>query len=235
MSPAMKRGRRSPRLGVLAMVVAGLAAVSATASGVLSSGPSAAAPPVAAPQVAAEESAPVWTWPEPGEADHALRLSTNQYQLALEPRTGILTVTSAEGSFGFPLAALVGRLQLPAGTRFLPTTDGANLDLYVVSANGQLLERVLLRPHRGFFTVTFASQLGPDSFAVPAFFSNGKQALPRSAVLDAFSPDPVSQSLSPFPTTYLGVHPPYHTAPFAPPPFDLEFKVGHGWAGVGLV
>ncbi len=231
----MKRGGRFPRLGVLAMAVVGLAAVSATAGGVLSSVPSPAAPPAAAPQVAAEESAPVWSWPEPGEGDHALRLSTAQYQLAVEPRTGILTVTSTEGSFAFPLTALVGRLQLPAGTRFLPTTDGATLDLYVVSPDGRLLERALLRPHRGFFTVTFSSQLGPDRFAAPAFFSNGRQALPPSAVLHAFSPDPVSQSLSPFPITYLGVHPPYHTAPFAPPPLDLQFKLSHGWAGVGLV
>jgi hypothetical protein len=232
---AVRTVGRFPRPAVLAMMVAGLAAVSATAGGVLSSGPSSAAPPVAAPQVAAEESAPVWVWPEPGESDHALRLSTPQYQLALEPRTGILTVSSAAGSYALPLAALVGRLQLPPGTRFLPTTDGSNLDLYVVNRGGQLLERALLRPHRGFFTVTFSSQLGPDNFAVPAFFSNGRQGLPAAAVVHAFSPDPVSQSLIPSPTTYLGVHPPYHTAPFAPPPLDLQFKLSRGWAGVGLV
>ena len=231
----MKTAGRFPRLGAVAVVVGGLAVVSATAGGVLTSGPSPVAPPVAAPQVAAEESPPVWAWPEAGEADRALRLSTPQYQLALEPRTGILTVTSAAGSFAFPLTALVGRTQLPAGARFLPTTDGANLDLYVLSRGGQLLERALLRSHRGFFTVTFSSQLGPDGFAVPAFFSNGRQALPPSAFLHAFSPDPVSQSLSPFPTTYLGVHRPYHTAPFAPPPLDLQFRLRHGWAGVGLV
>ena len=223
------------RLSAVATWMGVLAVVAATAGAAFTSGPAAPTRPAPAPPVAAEESAPTWTWPEPGEADRSLTLATRAYQLALDPATGFLSVTSGAGSYSLPLTALIGRLALPASVRFFPTTDGANLDLYVLTREGQLLERAMLRSHPGFFTVTFTSQLGADAFAAPAFFSDGRRALPPAAVHQAFSPDPVSLSLTPSPTTYLGVHPPYHTAPFAPPPYDLQFRLSHGWAGVGLV
>ncbi len=176
-----------------------------------------------------------WRWPESDDPGAPLTLATATYRLAVSRRTALVSVASAAGSYSFPLTALVGREGLPARAHFLVTTDGPSLSLYVLTAADQLLEKTVLRSHPSFFTVAFTAQLGPDAFAAPAFFTDGVHALPPSAVHRAFSPDPVTLSLSPSPTTYLGVHPPYHTAPFAPPPFDLQFRVGRGWAGVGLV
>ncbi|MHB1502246.1 MAG: hypothetical protein ACYCYK_14125, partial [Candidatus Dormibacteria bacterium] len=75
----------------------------------------------------------------------------------------------------------------------------------------------------------------PDHLGRPTFLWNGTTGLPPAFVAHAFSPDPMSPSLLPTPTTFLGVHPPFHTAPFAPPPFELSFRQGEGWSGIGLL
>ncbi|MDA8331395.1 MAG: hypothetical protein M0027_09365 [Candidatus Dormibacteraeota bacterium] len=175
----------------------------------------------------------VWAWPTTPGAPLALR--EPGYRLGLNRGSGVLSVSAPGVSYSFPLVALVGRTQLPTGAHFVATTAGAELDLYIFNRSGRVLERAKVLPRADFFTITFSAEMGPDRFAGATFLSDGRTGLPRSFLTHAFSPDPFSPSLQPTPTTFLGVHHPFHTAPFAPPPFDLEFRSGAGWAGIGLV
>ncbi len=176
-----------------------------------------------------------WSWPT-GEANSdPLALRESAYTLELVRTTGMLTVQARTGTFSFPLTALVGRAALPQGAYFVATTDGSELSLYAFARQGLLLEKARVLAHPDFFTIDFSARLGRDPFVGATFFSNGEVGLPQAFLHNAFSPDPVSPSLSPTPTTFLGVHAPLPTAPFAPPPFDLQFHTGSGWAGFGLV
>lgn len=175
----------------------------------------------------------IWAWPTSPTAPLALR--EPGYRLGLDRASGQLSVSAPGVSYSFPMVALVGRSQLPKGAHFVATTAGAELDLYTFAPGGMVLERAQLLPRANFFTLTFWAALGPDRFAGATFLSNGKAGLPTSFLSHAFSPDPFSPSLQPTPTTFLGVHHPFHTAPFAPPPFDLEFRSRSGWTGIGLV
>jgi hypothetical protein len=176
-----------------------------------------------------------WSWPTTEGAPIAIRESS--YRLSLERKDGIVTVLGPQGAslFSFPLTALIGRARIPEGAHFVATTTGSRLDLYTFSGGGMLLERALVQAHPGYFTLSFEARRGRDRFAAPTFLYNGSRGLPLSFLSHAFSPDPVSPSLQPTPTTYLGVHHPFHTAPFAPPPFQLSFKTGANWTGAGLV
>ncbi|HVD02889.1 MAG TPA: hypothetical protein VNF75_01930 [Candidatus Dormibacteraeota bacterium] len=175
----------------------------------------------------------VWTWPT--VATDPLALKEAGYTLLVDRSAGVLSVQSPQGRYTMPLTALVGRTGLPAGTRFTATTDRSILTLYTFDRAGGLLEKAVLTGYPSFFTVSFCSQLGPDHFVGATFFSNGRAALPTTWLDRAFSPDPVPATIEPTPTTFLGVHHPYHTAPFAPAPFDLLFHAGSGWTGIGLV
>jgi len=224
---------RWSKLALAAALVLALAAGSELAA----AKPSPGATPASSEytNLAAEAVGSTWSWPT-GEANaDPLAIRESAYTLELAGPTGMLTVQAKAGTFSFPLTALVGRTALPAGTYFVATTDGSELSLYAFARDGLLLEKASLIAHPDFFTVTFSARLGADPFAGATFFSNGPVALPPGFLHNAFSPDPVSPSLSPTPTTFLGVHAPLPTAPFAPPPFDLEFRTGSGWAGFGLV
>ncbi len=185
--------------------------------------------------VAAPAAPGAWSRPTRGGANIAVRESS--YGLSLDRATGIVSVFGPHGSslFSFPLTALVGRSRIPPGARFTTTTTGSQLDLYAFASGGMLLERAVVQTHPDYFTVSFEARLGRDRLAAPALLCNGARGLPLSFLSHAFSPDPVSPSLQPTPTTYLGVHHPFHTAPFAPPPFELSFKAGPSWSGIGLV
>ncbi|MHB8312899.1 MAG: hypothetical protein ACYDD0_06310, partial [Candidatus Dormibacteria bacterium] len=176
-----------------------------------------------------------WSWPTGESNSDPLALRESGYSLELSRGTGFLTVQSGLGTFSFPLTALVGRTRLPVGTYFVATTYRSELSLYAFDRSGRLLEKARLLASPNFFTVDFSGRLGKDPIAGATFFSNGHRALPIRFLHQAFSPDPVSPSLFPTPTTYLGVHRPLPTTPFAPPPFDLQFHIGPGWAGIGLV
>lgn len=175
----------------------------------------------------------VWTWPT--VATDPLALQEPGYTLLLDRATGEVSVQAPQGRYTMPLTTLVGRTQLPPGTHFAATTDRSILTLFTFDRSGQLLEKAVLIGYPSFFTVSFSSQMGPDHFVGATFFSNGRHALPTAWLDRAFSPDPVPATIEPTPTTFLGVHHPYHTAPFAPAPFDLLFQEAKGWTGVGLV
>ncbi|MHB1527586.1 MAG: hypothetical protein ACYCZN_15170 [Candidatus Dormibacteria bacterium] len=185
--------------------------------------------------LATETVGSTWSWPTGEGNSDPLALRERAYTLELVRTTGMLTVQAPTGTFSLPLTALVGRAALPAGSYFVATTNGSELSLYTFDHQGVLLEQARLLAHPTFFTVDFSARLGGDPFAGATFFDSGHLGLPTRFLHQAFSPDPVSPSLSPTPTTYLGVHPPLPTAPFAPPPFDLEFRTGRGWTGFGLV
>ena len=175
----------------------------------------------------------VWTWPTSGGAPISIRESS--YNLALDRRTAIVSVSGAGSSYSFPLTALIGRSRIPLGAHFVATSAGARLDLYTFTSRGAPLERARVQAHPRYFTVSFEAVLGNDHFAPPILLDNGVRGLPLSFLSHAVSPDPVSPALEPTPTTFLGVHHPFHTAPFAPPPFELSFKAGPRWSGIGLV
>ena len=175
----------------------------------------------------------VWSWAT--QSGRAITIRERSYRLALTRTTDLLSVRASGSSYAFPMAALIGRAQLPARARFVATTDQSELRLYIFTAGGKLLERAVLDARPSYFTISFEALLGRDHLAAPTFLSNGTRGLPLAFLRHAFSPDPVSPSLAPTPTTYLGVHHPFHTAPFAPPPFQLCFQAGARWTGVGLV
>lgn len=217
-------------IGVVTAVVA-LAVISSVNGSGPGSGPGTQIGSTATPTVGSGD----WQWVDGRSGQPTLALAADSYRLGFNRNQGQLTVWAGGGRFTVPLTSLIGRSQLPRGTRFLAAVDGSRLRLYVLDLAGRVYETAVLQARPTYFTVTFASQLGGDPLAAPTFFSNGSQGLPRSFLGHAFSPDPVSPELSPTPTTYLGVHHPFKTEPFAPPPFDLEFKVGSGWTGFGLV
>ena len=215
------------------VLVLGMAAGSELA--VARSSPQPAPPGLEYSHLATEAVGTTWSWPTGESIADPLALRERGYSLQLSRRTGFLTVQSRKGSFALPLTALVGRTQLPVGTYFVATTYRSELSLYAFDRSGNLLEKARLVASPYFFTVNFIGRLGRDLTAGATFFSNGLRALPIRFLHQAFSPDPVSASLFPTPTTYLGVHRPLPTSPFAPPPFDLEFHINPGWVGIGLV
>ena len=176
-----------------------------------------------------------WSWPAGESNAGPLTLRESGYRLRLFRTTGCLAVQSRMGTFSFPLTALIGRTRLPVGTYYMATTHRSELSLYTFDRRGNLLEKARLLAGPNFFTVDFRGQLGTHPSAGATFFSNGHLALPVRLLHQAFSPDPVPPSLFPTPTAYLGVQRPLPTTPFAPPPFDLQFRIGRGWAGIGLV
>ena len=226
------QGRRG-RLAVAAMLALAIAAGSEWAIAKPSTQPTAVSSEYT--NLATEAVGGTWSWPTGETNSDPLALRESAYTLELVRTTGMLTVQAPTGTFSFPLTALVGRATLPQGTYFVATTDGSELSLYAFDRQGLLLEKARRLAHPDFFTIDFSARLGSDPFAGATFFSNGPVGLPQTFLHNAFSPDPVSASLSPTPTTFLGVHAPLPTAPFAPPPFDLQFRTGSGWAGFGLV
>jgi hypothetical protein len=176
-----------------------------------------------------------WSWPLGQSTATPLALREPDYSLLFDRQTGMLTLRAQRGSFSFPATALIGRSTLPLGTRFTAVSDRSLLSVYVFNREKTLLEKARITAFPTFITVGFSSRVGGQRQAPATFFSNGTSGLPSTAFTTAFSPDPVKSSLYNDPTTFLGVHAPLKSAPFAPPPFDLEFREGRGWAGVGLV
>lgn len=176
-----------------------------------------------------------WSWPLGQSTSTPLALREPDYSLLFDRETGMLTLRAQRGSFSFPATALIGQSAIPTGARFTAVSDRSQLTVYVFNRKRTLLEKARITAFPTFFTVGFSSRVGGQLQAPATFFSNGTSGLPATAYATAFSPDPVKSSLYNDPTTFLGVHAPLKSAPFAPPPFDLEFREGSGWAGVGLV
>ena len=134
-----------------------------------------------------------------------------------------------------PLVALIGRHRLPIGSGYEVSAKGDRLSLTVVERSGAILERASLTAAPGFLDVSFESQEGPKPGAPSEFFTNGRSGFPTQDAARGFTPDPVGPSLRADPTSFLGVHRPWVSAPFAPAPLVVEMDTSVGWLGVGLV
>ncbi|HUY97632.1 MAG TPA: hypothetical protein VMW47_08460 [Verrucomicrobiae bacterium] len=163
-----------------------------------------------------------------GERGYSLRLRSGSDRLQLLGPGGITLRTLA-------LAALIGRRALPEGTRFIATTWGAQLTVTAVGPGGLVLEAVIVRAWPSFFTVRFLARLGPDRALLARFFTPEDPGMPAPRVLGIFTPNGRATTHPQLPSILLGIRPPAVSAPFAPPPFDLELPTRRRWVGLGLV
>ncbi len=164
-------------------------------------------------------------------------ISEPGYSLSLAPNGPWLTLSNGvgTGTIRMPLAALIGRPSLPARAKWSAAASGSRLTVSAKDGSGHDLLQALVTVRAGYFTVHFTCELGTAAGLEPAFFAVGQKGLDMSRVTSGFTPDPVFRSPTLTPTVRLGpiaVAP--YTAPFAPPPFDVELESQAGWVGVGL-
>lgn len=182
-------------------------------------------------------SAPTWVLSAGVAGSRAYTVSEPGYTLSLQAATPWLTVESAGRATGFrlPLAALIGRQALPEASRWSAYVSGVRLTVWSTSGAGHEFLRVVVTALAAYFTVEFAGELGSSPRRSPAFFTTGGTSLAMAEVSTGFTPDPVFFSSTRTPTVRLGpisVSP--YTAPFAPPPLDVELATPAGWLGIGL-
>jgi len=190
-----------------------------------------------APEVPAARSTPTWALSVSTVGSRAYTAGEPGYSLSLRAATPWLTVKSAGRTTGFrlPLAALIGRKALPAASQWSASVSGTRLTVWTTDAARRDLLRVVVTARRAYFTVQFAGALGGSPRRSPAFFTTGGTSLAMAEVSTGFTPDPVFFSSTRTPTVRLGaisVAP--YTAPFAPPPLDVELATPAGWFGIGL-
>lgn len=183
-------------------------------------------------QGGASPARPTVKWLHLGSQVEASGLS---YTASLSAQSGLLSITRGRAVLSVPLVALIGRRSLPSGSAYTVSAKGDLLSLSAVEPSGRILEQANLTAAPSFLEVSFASQLGPDLSALSDFFSNGRAGFPAQDAARGFTPDPVGPSLRADPTSFLGVHRPLVSAPFAPAPLVVEMDTSVGWLGVGLV
>ncbi|MHB8395565.1 MAG: hypothetical protein ACYDC5_13975 [Candidatus Dormibacteria bacterium] len=193
----------------------------------------------AAPRVTASSSPTLrWAVTKTASGGSTYTMAATAYSLTLPRGSDLLTIRRAAGggSFQLPLAALIGRSTWPSGMRLRASTSEASLVLVVSTASRRPFLEATVTAEPLFFTIGFSGQLGPSPALEPAFFSTGKAGLAMASVTSGFTPDPRFTPLTRTPTVQLGPIPvaPY-TAPFSPPPFDVELATPVGWLGLGLV
>ncbi|HVD03856.1 MAG TPA: hypothetical protein VNF75_06960 [Candidatus Dormibacteraeota bacterium] len=175
-----------------------------------------------------------WTVTKTSGPRSTYTVSGSSYSLTLPWGSPLLAIHPAVGekAFNFPLAALIGRSADPSGVRLSTSTSGATLVLTVSTRARVPLLQATVTAEAAFFTVRFAGQLGPSPSLEPAFFSTGRTGMAMTTVTGGFTPDPRSPPLTRTPKVELGPIPiaPY-TAPFSPPPFDVELATPAGWLG----
>ncbi|HEY0409786.1 MAG TPA: hypothetical protein VGE42_05905, partial [Candidatus Dormibacteraeota bacterium] len=164
--------------------------------------------------------------------DGALRLAEPGYRLALEARTGRVTVATAGGReyIDFPLAMTAPGQRPPPHSRRVTRRSGGSFESRLLAAGGRVLEEVVLAPSRDTFMVRFAARpelLGGGS---PRFFHDGADGLDLAEVTAGYTPDPTRPASSALPVTGIAGR-----TPFAPPPFQVQLGTRSGWMGIGLV
>lgn len=192
------------------------------------------------PGVAASSSfpAPVWVRHQVSGAVPTYAVTEPGYSPSLPAGSPGLTLRSAavRGSFTIPLASLIGRSSWPSGVGLRAATTETSLTLWATGASRRPLQEAVVTAHSGFFTVRFGGQLGGPPGLKPASFSTGRVGLAMASITGGFTPDPRFSPLTRTPAVQLGPIPvaPY-TAPFSPPPFDVELATPVGWVGIGLL
>ena len=195
---------------------------------------------VGVPGVAASSSspAPLWVRHQVSGGVAPYTITEPGYSLSLPVGSPWLTLRSASvsGSFTFPLVALIGRSSWPSGVKMRAATKGTSLTLWATGPSRRPLQQAVVTAHSGFFTVRLGGQLGSAPGLEPAFFSTGRVGLAMASITSGFTPDPRFSPLTRTPAVQLGPIPvaPY-TAPFSPPPFDVELATPVGWVGIGLL
>lgn len=190
-----------------------------------------------ASEVPAARSTPTWAQSVSTVGSRAYTVGEPGYRLSLQAATPWLTVKSTGRATGFrlPLAALIGRTALPAASQWSASVSGVRLTVWTTDAARRALLRVVVTARPAYFTVEFAGQIASSPKSPPAFFTTGGISLAMAQVSTGFTPDPVFFSATRTPTVRLGpmsVSP--YTAPFAPPPLDVELATPAGWLGIGL-
>ncbi|MGH7608417.1 MAG: hypothetical protein ACREOD_00510 [Candidatus Dormibacteria bacterium] len=170
-----------------------------------------------------------------GAGGRDLTVATRTYHLEVDSRSALVRVTLAGDSFVLPALALLGRHRLPPGVHFHSWARQNRLVVSSYRANGSLLEQAVIRPRPRFFTVQFSGSLGDHPSAPATFFSDGSRGLPGALLRYGFAPNPLGRSYASQLLTLVGKLPPFHTAPFAPPPLQLQLRAATGWIGIGLV
>ena len=182
-------------------------------------------------------SAASWSLSAGAAGSRAYTVSEPGYSLGLQAATPWLTVKSAGSATGFrlPLAALIGREALPAAARWSASVSGIQLTVWTTDGARRDLLRVVVTARPAYFTVEFAGQVGSSPTRSPAFFTTGGTSLAMAEVSTGFTPDPVFFSSTRTPKVRLGpISVPPYTAPFSPPPLDVELATPAGWLGIGL-
>ncbi len=207
----------------------------AAASGLALSAVGAAAAPVARPSARLTAS---WTATRTAGGGRGWAIREPAYRLLVGASGDRLTIENAMATrrLVLPIAATVGRAQLPRSARLETTASGSTATVTVSSAAGLALVQAVVAAHPTFFTVRFSARLGSAPRRRPGFFTDGRTGLPMGSVTTGYSPDPgVRQPNTRTPETFLGVHHPLPNGPFAPPPYDVELSTPVGWLGIGLV
>ena len=190
-----------------------------------------------ASEVSAARSTTAWGLSVSSVGSRAYTLAEPGYSLSLQAATPWLTLKSAGAATGFrlPLAALIGREALPKASQWSAYASGPRLTVWTTDAARRDLLRVVVTARPAYFTVQFAGQVASLPASSSAFFTTGGASLAMAEVRTGFTPDPVFFSSTRTPTVRLGpisVAP--YTAPFSPPPFDVELATPAGWLGMGL-
>jgi len=198
---------------------------------------SAAAKQIERAQMAARPAAAAWMRLVGDAAGPQVQLVEAAYTLRLGVASDRLAVVARNGaaSHTLPLTMLAGRAALPPRTRFTAITAGSQLTVTARAVTGSIIELAIVRGWPAFFTVRFLSSLGREPSLPAQFFvpSGPGPRLPHLGM--AFSPSGRTVGQARTASIRLGTRPPAVTAPFAPPPFDLELRTRAGWLGLGLV
>lgn len=228
--------RRWRRWRAAAMAVAALALLAGWIQTPLTR-PDAAAEQVSRLARAAPTPLPAWTTAAGPRGTVWYRVRERGYRLQLQAGSDRLELLAPRGTplRTLALAALVGRADLPEGTVFTATTTGAQLTLTASAPGGTPLEVAIVRAWPRFFTVRFLARVGPTPRLPARFFAPEDPGRPAPRVVGIFAPSGRSSASPQTASILLGIHRPAISAPFAPPPFDLELPSRGRWVGLGLV
>ena len=158
-------------------------------------------------------------------------VATPAYRLAVDGE-GLATLTGPGSDLytRFPLVMLAGYSRTPGGVRIRVGARGSTLVVSATAPGHGLVSRALVTPAPLSVEVRFEAMPGPSPGRAVRFFFLAGRGLSLAAVRQGFAPDGRLHPFSLHPSVRLAIG-----SPFAPPPFDLAFRSGAGWFGVGLV
>ncbi|MGH7776087.1 MAG: hypothetical protein ACREPI_02785, partial [Candidatus Dormibacterales bacterium] len=166
-------------------------------------------------------------------AGPSITLQERSYRLEANPLSTVVTVEdSREVEYAsFPLLMLPGTRRAPPRSHRALKLQNGDLVATLISASGAILERAALDPGPASFTVQFDAAVSSTPPSRPAvFFCDGVRGLEAGGAGTVFVPDPVG-ALDPAGPSVMASG----RRPFAPPPFQIQFRGPAGWMGLGLV